>query len=79
MWASDKFKENHPEKWALIQEAIYNPYMTDDMIHTVLDIADIHTPDFDPARSIINQEYNTLRPRFFDEKDYDNEILVMGK
>jgi len=79
MWASEKFKENHPEKWALIQEAIYNPYMTDDMIHTVLDIADIHTPDFDPARSIINQEYNTLRPRFFDEKDYDNEILATGK
>ena len=79
MWASEKFKENHPEKWALIQEAIYNPYMTDDMIHTILDIADIHTPDFDPARSIINQEYNTLRPRFFDEKDYDNEILATGK
>lgn len=79
IWASDKFKENHPEKWQLIQESVANPYMTDDMIHTVLDIADIYTPDFDPARSIVNPEFNTSRPRFFDDKDYDNEILAMGK
>jgi len=79
MWASEKFKTNHPEKWALIQAAINNPYMTDDMIHTVLDIADVYTAEFDPERSIINRRYNKLRPRFFDEKDYDREILAMGK
>lgn len=79
MWASEKFKQNHPEKWELIREAVHNPYMTDDMIHTVLDIADIGTVDYDPERSIINQEFNRYRPRFFDDKDYDNEILAMGK
>ena len=79
MWASEKFKQNHPEKWELIQTAVHNPYMTDDMIHTVFDIADIGTVDFDPERSIINQEFNRYRPRFFDDKDYDNEILAMGK
>ena len=79
MWASEKFKQNHPEKWELIQTAVHNPYMTDDMIHTVLDIADIGTVDFDPERSIINREFNRYRPRFFDDKDYDNEILAMGK
>ena len=79
MWASEKFKQNHPEKWELIREAVHNPYMTDDMIHTVLDIADIGTVDFDPERSIINREFNRYRPRFFDDKDYDNEILAMGK
>ena len=79
MWASEKFKQNHPEKWELIQTAVHNPYMTDDMIHTVLDIADIGTVDYDPERSIINREFNRYRPRFFDDKDYDNEILAMGK
>ena len=79
MWASEKFKQNHPEKWALIQEAIQNPYMTDDMIHTVLDIADIHTADFDPSKSIISRSFNKLRPRIFDDKDYDREILGTGK
>ena len=77
MWVSEKFKQNHPEKWSMIQEAIQNPYMTDDMIHTVLDIADIYTADFDPAKSIINPDFNQLRPRIFDDRDYDREIRGM--
>ena len=41
IWASDRFKELHPEKWAAIQAAVDNPYMPDDMIHTMLDIVDV--------------------------------------
>lgn len=74
IWASDKFKELHPEKWAAIQEAVNNPYMTDDMIHTMLDIVDVQTADYDPARSIINRQFDAFRPRFFDDKNYDTEI-----
>lgn len=74
IWASDKFKELHPEKWAAIQEAVNNPYMTDDMIHTMLDIVDVQTADYDPARSIINWQFDASRPRFFDDKNYDTEI-----
>ena len=75
IWASDKFKELHPEKWAAIQAAVNNPYMTDDMIHTVLDIVDIQTSDYDATRSIINPNFDATRPRIFDNKDYDREIL----
>lgn len=74
MWASDKFKAKYPEKWAQIKAAVNNPYMTDDMIHTVMDIADIKTPEFDPARSIINAKFNANRQRIFDGMDYDKEI-----
>ena len=74
IWASDKFKELHPDKWSAIQQAVNNPYMTDDMIHTMLDIVDIQTADYDPARSIINKRFNPDRPRIFDDKDYDREI-----
>ena len=74
IWASDKFKELHPEKWAAIQQAVNNPYMTDDMIHTMLDIVDVQTADYDPARSIINRQFDASRPRFFDDKNYDTEI-----
>ncbi|MCR5177033.1 MAG: lipid A phosphoethanolamine transferase [Anaerovibrio sp.] len=76
MWVSEKFKQNHPEKWQMMQEAVSNPYMTDDMIHTVLDIADIYTKEFNPARSIINYSFDRSRPRFFDNRDYDKEILA---
>ena len=74
IWASDRFKELHPEKWAAIQAAVDNPYMTDDMIHTMLDIVDVQTADYDPARSIINRKFDVSRPRFFDDKNYDTEI-----
>ena len=74
IWASDRFKELHPEKWAAIQAAVDNPYMTDDMIHTMLDIVDVQTADYDPARSIINRKFDASRPRFFDDKNYDTEI-----
>ena len=76
IWASDKFKELHPEKWAAIQQAVNRPYMTDDMIHTVLDIVDIQTSDYDATRSIINPNFDATRPRIFDNKDYDREILT---
>ncbi len=79
IWGSEKFKELHQDKWQAIQEAVNQPYMTDDMIHTVLDIIDIQTADFDPTRSIINSQFDNSRPRIFDDKDYDREILSLGK
>ena len=74
MWASDKFKANYPDKWAQIQAAVNRPYMTDDMIHTVLEIADIKTPEFDPTKSIIDTKFDATRKRIFGGKDYDAEI-----
>lgn len=74
IWASDKFKAKYPEKWSKIKAAVNRPYMTDDMIHTVMDIADIKTAEFDPTRSIINAKFNDKRPRIFDGMDYDKEI-----
>ena len=76
MWASDKFKAKYPEKWAEIRSAVNEPYMTDDMIHTVLDLADIQTPDFDPAKSIVNAKFNAARPRIFNDLNYDTQILT---
>ena len=74
MWASDKFKAKYPEKWAQIKNAVNRPYMTDDMIHTVLDIADIKTAEFDPAKSIVNDNFNGDRVRIFNGMNYDTEI-----
>lgn len=75
MWASPSFREKYPEKWAEIQAAVDRPYMTDDMIHTVLDLADIHTPEYDPAKSIVNRAFDASRPRIFNDLNYDTQIL----
>jgi len=74
VWTSEKFRELHPDKWAAISRAVNQPYMTDDMIHTILDIVDIQTVDYEPARSIINSQFDNTRLRIFDNKDYDREI-----
>lgn len=74
MWASEKFRAKYPEKWEQIKKAADRPYMTDDMIHTVMDLADIKTAEFDPTRSIVNDKFNEQRPRIFDGMDYDAEI-----
>ena len=74
MWASEKFRAKYPEKWEQIKKAANRPYMTDDMIHTVMDLADIKTDEFDPTRSIVNDKFNAQRPRIFDGMDYDTEI-----
>lgn len=74
MWGSPKFRATYPELWQKILDARHRPYMTDDMIHTVMDIAGVKTKDFDPARSLINSQFNTHRPRIFNNMDYDLEI-----
>lgn len=74
IWASEQFKAKYPEKWAAIQAAVQRPYMTDDMIHTVMDIADIETPEYDPAKSIVSPDFDASRPRIFNDMDYETQI-----
>lgn len=74
MWASPAFKEKYPQKVAQIRCAADNPYMSDDMIHTFLDLMDIRTPEYEPQRSVVNGQYDITRKRIFNGRDYDAEI-----
>lgn len=74
IYTSDKFIENYPEKVESIKNSLNKPYMTDDLIHTILDIADIKTSEFDETRSIINKNFNDKRKRITGGKDYDTEL-----
>lgn len=74
IYISDKFIENYPEKVESIKNSVNKPYMTDDLIHTILDIADIKTSEFDETRSIINKNFNDKRKRIISGKDYDTEL-----
>ena len=74
VWASEKFKAKYPEKWEQIQDAVDRPYMSDDMIHTILDLTDIETEDYRPEKSIINDNFDASRPRIFNDMNYDTQI-----
>lgn len=73
-WASRKFRDKYPEKWEAIENAADRPYRTDDMIHTLMELADIKTEEWNPKKSVVNEEFDASRPRFFGEENYDTQI-----
>jgi len=73
-WASPAYRQKHPEKWQAICAAVDRPYMTDDMIHTLLDILGIRTPEYNPAKSVINPAFAADRKRIVRGRDYDADM-----
>ncbi len=71
IWASPAYRAHHPEKWAAIMVATRRPYMSDDMIHTLLDLLDIRTPEYNPQKSVINPAFDSTRRRIVRGMDYD--------
>lgn len=71
IYVSDKFKINYPETVKKIENSLDKPYMTDDLIHTILDIAEIKTSEYEESKSIINDNFNSSRKRIFSEKEYE--------
>lgn len=70
-WASPSFREKYPDQWERILRAQDRPYMTDDWIHTVLDLTGIATPEFEPLKSVVNAEFDAKRKRVVQGMDYD--------
>lgn len=63
IWYSPRYKELHPEMVEKIQMAAHRPFQTDDIPHLILELAGVKCKYFDPARSLINDQFNTSRPR----------------
>ncbi|MCV3442543.1 phosphoethanolamine transferase [Campylobacter sp. IFREMER_LSEM_CL1097] len=72
---SDKFKQNNPELVDRIIKAKNRPFMIDDLIHTMVTIGGIKVEDYDPARDVLSDEFNSNRIRIFNgEVDYDKVL-----
>lgn len=71
IWCSPLFKEMESQKVKQIASSVQKPYMTDDLIHTILDLTNIRTADFDSTRSVINPAFNSKRKRIVSRIDYD--------
>nr|WP_314892707.1 phosphoethanolamine transferase [uncultured Campylobacter sp.] len=70
--ASDKFKEQNADLWARIAAAKDRPFLNDDLIHAIAEILEMtDLPEYDPARSVINANFNASRPRIIEGVDYD--------
>ena len=71
IWTSRQFRASHQELYRRIKRSVNRPFMTDDMIHVVLDLLDIETEDYDPRKSVINDAFDEMRERVFEGKIYD--------
>ena len=70
IWTSKSFREMYPEKIDALKNSVDNPYRTDLIIHTILDLMDIQTESFDATKSIVNEKFDKFRPRIYNNKPY---------
>lgn len=77
IYATDKYKENHPKIVRQIEHAINRPFMTDDICHLLFYLGDIHTGWFDKTKCLIHDSYNIHQPRVL--RNGDNYGIMTGK
>ena len=63
IYTSDIFINKHADVVKRIKESLSQPFMTDDLPHLLMDIANIETKWYNPTRSPINGKYNNRRIR----------------
>ena len=80
MYVSDEFIDKHPELYKRLQKAQNQRYMSDDLIHTLLDIAGIDMQGFESKRSLISDDFAGNRLRIVGNenrrKDYDKDLIM---
>nr|WP_232255704.1 sulfatase-like hydrolase/transferase [Helicobacter pylori] len=73
IYISDIFKEKHPEKVKLIKNALNKPFMSDDLIHSLLPLVGIHTKDEIESKNLFSPQFDAQRKRAvcYGSMDYD--------
>ncbi|WP_101001327.1 phosphoethanolamine transferase [Helicobacter pylori] len=61
IYVSDIFKEKHPEKVKLIKNALNKPFMSDDLIHSLLPLVGIHTKDEIESKNLFSPKFDAQR------------------
>ena len=49
-----------------LEQRLHDPYMIDDLFHTLLNLCGIETSTFNPSRSFFNPEYDSTRTRILE-------------
>lgn len=60
IWCSNMYIQNHPDVVRKISESTDRPYMNDIVSHLLLDLAGVVCPDFNPEKSLINDNYKPV-------------------
>lgn len=63
IWTSNAYRENHSKIVREIQNSTNNPYMSDDIGHTLCYLAGIYCEAYDESRALISPRFNPRRKR----------------
>ena len=67
LWFSPSQREHLDAACPQLTERRHTPYMIDDLFHTILDLASVETPCFEPRRSFVNADYDSTRCRTLED------------
>lgn len=70
VYMSKTFQTKHTNLTKRIRQSANRPFMTDDMIHSILDLMEIQTKEYNPTLSIFNARFNSKRVRYCYNKRY---------
>lgn len=73
VWTSERFRANHIDSVRKIVKAKDKPFMTDDMIHAILDLMQVETTEYDSSKSIFNDNFAEQRERIYNDKIYKKD------
>ncbi len=65
IYVSDLFKQKHPQKVQQLAQALNKPFMSDDLIHTLLSLAGIHTKDNLESKNLLSAKFDIGRKRVY--------------
>ena len=71
IWVSNSYKQKRPDNISRIQNSLNEPFMTDNLAHLLLDLANIETTQYDSSKSVINKNYIS-RPRIINGLKYED-------
>ena len=77
VFVSDEFRARHPQIYARIASSTNKPFMIDDLMHALINIAGFKVDGYEVARSIFSDDFNANRTRKVGTKanvDYDKEL-----
>lgn len=75
IYATDLYRERHPETWEAVKRAAGKRYMTDIIAHTILSLGGVSTSYYQPRYDVLNDEYDEQRKRIIrEERDFDEIV-----
>ena len=75
IWASESYRQRHPDVWQLVKAARNRPFMTDNISQLLIYLAGISCPYYRDSDNLISPRYQTHRKRMLmNEIDYDKAI-----